>query len=48
MQNREADLTKKLSQNEAELGAAMEGLREARREAEELRAYIERVNQGQG
>jgi type VI protein secretion system component VasK len=47
MQNREAELTKKLSQNEAELGAAMEGLRDARRDAEELRAYIERVNQGQ-
>ena len=48
MQDREAELTKKLTQNEAELSAAMEGLRDARREAEELRAYIDRVNQGQG
>ena len=31
---------------EAELNAAMEGLRDARYEAEELRAYVERVNQG--
>lgn len=45
MQQREAELTNKLSQTEAELDAAMEGLREARAESEELRAYIERVNQ---
>lgn len=45
MQQREAELTNQLSQTEAELSAAMDGLREARREAEELRAYIERVNQ---
>lgn len=45
MQQREAELTNQLQQTEAELGAAMEGLREARREAEELRAYVERVNQ---
>ena len=32
-----------LKQREAELCAAMEGLREARREAEELRAYVERA-----
>ncbi len=44
-QNREAELTNQLAQTEAELKAAMEGLREARREAEELRAYIERVSQ---
>lgn len=47
MQNREAELTKQLSQNEAELNAAMDGLRAARRESEELRAYVERVNQSQ-
>ena len=45
MQQREAELTNKLAQTEAELEAAMDGLREARREGEELRAYIERVNQ---
>ncbi|AZQ65680.1 hypothetical protein EF888_00150 [Silicimonas algicola] len=45
-QQREAELTNKLSQTEAELRAAMEGLRDARHEAEDLRAYVERVNQG--
>jgi biopolymer transport protein ExbB/TolQ len=45
-QQREAEMTNALSQTEAELRAAMEGLREARHEAEELRSYIERVNQG--
>jgi len=43
-QQREAELTNKLSQTEAELEAAMEGLRTSRTEAEELRAYIERSN----
>lgn len=43
LQQREADLTNQLSQTEAELRAAMEGLREARHEAEEMRAYVERV-----
>ncbi|WP_412564143.1 hypothetical protein [Thalassobius sp. MITS945101] len=46
LQQREAELTTQLSQTEAELSATMDGLREARHEAEELRAYIERVNQG--
>lgn len=44
IQDREADLTSQLSQTDAELRAAMEGLRDARREAEELRSYIERMN----
>jgi len=44
-QQREAEMTNQLSQTEAELRAAMDGLREARHEAEELRAYIERANQ---
>lgn len=44
-EQREAELTNQLHQTEAELKAAMDGLREARREAEELRAYVERVNQ---
>ncbi len=41
MQQREAELTNQLAQAEAELRAAMEGLRDARREAEEMRAFIE-------
>lgn len=44
LQQREAEMTNQLSQTEAELRAAMDGLREARREAEELRTYIERKN----
>lgn len=36
-----------LQQREAELRAAMDGLREARQETEELRLYVERSNQGQ-
>lgn len=46
LEQRERELTSQLSQTEAELRAAMEGLRDARREAEELRAYIERQNNG--
>jgi prophage endopeptidase len=42
LQQREAEITNQLSQTEAELRAAMDGLRDARREAEELRNYIER------
>ena len=42
LQQREAEMTNQLSQTEAELRAAMEGLRDARREAEELRSYYER------
>ncbi|MBK1636638.1 hypothetical protein [Rhodovulum adriaticum] len=41
---REHELTSQLSQTEAELRAAMDGLRDARHEAEELRAYIERIH----
>ncbi len=37
LQQREAELSNQLVQTEAELRAAMDGLREARREAEELR-----------
>ncbi|MEO1474244.1 MAG: hypothetical protein AAFS03_09990 [Pseudomonadota bacterium] len=43
LQQREAELTNQLSQTEAELRAAMDGLRDARHEAEELRTYIERM-----
>ncbi|WP_323784787.1 hypothetical protein [Thalassovita sp.] len=46
MQQREAELTNQLAQTEAELTATMDGLREARHEAEELRAYIEKQNAG--
>jgi cation transport regulator ChaC len=42
LQQREADLTNQLNQTEAELRAAMDGLRDARHEAEELRAWIDR------
>ncbi|MEL6167092.1 MAG: hypothetical protein AAFR35_00280 [Pseudomonadota bacterium] len=45
LQQREAEMTNQLTQTEAELKAAMDGLRDARREAEELRGYIERMNQ---
>lgn len=48
LQQREAELTNQLSQAEAELRATMDGLRESRHEAEELRAYIERMHQGSG
>ncbi len=44
LQQREAEMTNQLHQTEAELGAAMDGLRDARQEAEELRAYIERTS----
>jgi Spy/CpxP family protein refolding chaperone len=42
-QQREAEMTNQLTQTEAELRAAMEGLRDARHEAEELRSQIERI-----
>ncbi len=45
-EQRERDLTTQLSQTEAELRAAMDGLGDARAEAEELRSYIERVSKG--
>lgn len=42
-QQRESDLENRLHQTEAELRAAMEGLREARHEAEDLRATLDRA-----
>lgn len=45
LQQREAELTNQLSQAEAELSATMEGLREARQDAEQMRAYLERMEQ---
>ncbi|WP_113911360.1 hypothetical protein [Roseovarius dicentrarchi] len=43
LQQREAELTNQLSQSEAEVRATMDGLREARQEAEQMRAYIDRM-----
>lgn len=44
LEQREAELTNQIAQTEAELRAAMDGLRDARIEAEELRGWIERQN----
>ena len=44
LESREAELLNQIAQTEAELRAAMEGLRDARLEAEEMRAYIERMH----
>ena len=44
LETREAELLNQIAQTEAELRAAMEGLRDARHEAEEMRAYIERMH----
>ncbi len=41
LEARESELMHELNQTRAELQAAMDGLGNARREAEELRAYIE-------
>jgi len=46
LQQREADLTNQLHQTEAELRAAMDGLRDARQETEELRAWIDQQQTG--
>ena len=40
LQKREAELTSKLTQTEAELNATMSGLHEARLETEELRSLV--------
>ncbi|MEL6170741.1 MAG: hypothetical protein AAGK67_10600 [Pseudomonadota bacterium] len=40
LQQREAELTNQLNQTEAELSATMDGLREARQEAESLRSEL--------
>ncbi|MEZ5912618.1 MAG: hypothetical protein R3D84_10705 [Paracoccaceae bacterium] len=45
-ENREGELVNQLQQAEAELRAAMDGLRDARQEAEEMRDYIEKMNAG--
>ena len=43
LEQREAELIGQLAQSEAEQKAAMEGLRDARAEADEMRRYIERM-----
>ena len=48
LQQREADLTNQLSQTEAELAATMEGLREARHEAEQMRAHLDKLSRAAG
>lgn len=45
LEQREAELINQIAQAEAELRAAMEGLRDARHEAQEMRDYIERMHQ---
>ena len=44
LQQREAEMNNQMAQTEAELRAAMDGLRDARHETEELRSYIEQGN----
>lgn len=44
LQQREAEMTNQQAQTEAELSAAMDGLRAARQEAEEMRVYIEQIS----
>ncbi len=43
-ETRESELSSRVTQTEAELRAAMEGLRDSRAEAEELRAYVEKLS----
>ena len=45
LQQREAELTNQLAQTEAELRAAMDGLRDARHEAEEMRTTLRQKSQ---
>ncbi|MEE9426957.1 MAG: hypothetical protein V3V25_02300 [Paracoccaceae bacterium] len=47
-QQREAEITNQQAQTEAELTAAMDGLRSARQETEELRAFVDRVSKTPG
>jgi septal ring factor EnvC (AmiA/AmiB activator) len=48
LQQREAELTNSLTQTEAELSATMDGLREARQEAEVLRSELSRARSSSG
>ncbi len=44
LQQREEELTTQLARTEAELSATMDGLREARYEANELRSHLDRIS----
>ncbi len=44
LEQREAELMSQIAQTSAELRAVMEGLRDVRHEAEEMRFYIERMH----
>lgn len=44
--HKELEISNRLNQTQAELEAAMEGLRTSRQEAEDLREYVERMNMG--
>ncbi|SFO90019.1 hypothetical protein [Tranquillimonas alkanivorans] len=44
LKERESEMANQLGQTEAELRAAMDGLRDARHEAEELRAHVDRMS----
>ncbi len=46
LQQREAELSNKLHQTEAELNATMDGLRDARAEVEDLRTQLQRAKTG--
>lgn len=48
MHQRDAEASNQLNQSQAELAAAMEGLRAARAETDQLREYIGKYNIGQG
>ena len=43
LQQREAELSNRIAQTEAELRASMDGLRNAREENDQMRRYIERM-----
>jgi len=47
LEQREAEFASQMAQGDAELRAAMDGLRDARAEASDLRAYVERMNLGE-
>jgi len=46
LQQREAELSNRIAQTDAELRAAMDGLRNAREENDQMRRYIERMQKG--
>ncbi len=46
LEQREAELSSQLAQTEAELRATMEGLRDARQQADDLRTRLDRASAG--